>query len=758
MRVLRVCPEMPAFLDPEVATCHKGSFSETQDAYREHGLIFPGGWKDAFERHGHDVMEVVFADSFSQLQWANELFRRQPDKFLSQIETASLEEILAAQIDDFDPDCVIYYTGVLYRLNSDFRQRLKKQFPSVRFVCVWGDQIPKDLTLKRFFAGIDAFGACSRGYFETLETLGKPVVLVQSGFDSCYVDQYLGPSFASRPIAERDIDVLFVGNTGYKCYDHVDRYFFITKMLETSPLKFAGIEKPMSLADRFFRVATALGFGVFNNPLGRMILRPIYPRLGRLGLYLPNPWDQNQDSGTRQLFIRARYPFVGDRPLSKRYRDRYLGSVFSQKEYFKLLSRAKIVVNLHRKDPSDYGNLRVWEAIGMGCFLLTDKAFEIADLVTPDTIQNIHSWEDASESCRYFLADVPRAQRMAREAQRQGTENGTVFHRLSELSEMVEKVCADQSGYDRNVSATEALRFCYDLRSRPLSYDFIFFLEYCVVTQRQSGASHGHVEIILPAETIDFHERYGWTINEFNYRVEHLILPLAKFFPSLSVEPVVAGSEEHLAREGSWDPVSVSGHHREFYRLVNASPESIEPIFANRESTCVALRQIEQITDSYDKIVTLTVRESKEGVDRNVSFKDYGPLVERLGELNVGVLVLPEVGTSMVDDRELPPWVRVVRDDLHQDFDVRLAIYEAADLNIFPNNGPCVASELDPKVRSLMFNLVVPSVPHCTVDYIESQGYRYGDGPSYNNRSVWLWEEKVGDNLIACVEGILNVE
>jgi len=169
------------------------------------------------------------------------------------------------------------------------------------------------------------------------------------------------------------------------------------------------------------------------------------------------------------------------------------------------------------------------------------------------------------------------------------------------------------------------------------------------------------------------------------------------------------------------------------------------------------LKQFEGLIESYKKIVTLTLRESKQGAERNVTLKDCWPLIKRLGNLKIGVLILPEVGMPGTVDDELPPWVKFVDNDVHRDFDVRLAIYEIADLNIFSNNGPCVASELDPKVRSLMFNLVVPSIPHCTVEYIESQGYKYAAGPSYNSRSVWLWEEKVGDKLLDHVEVLLDV-
>jgi hypothetical protein len=90
------------------------------------------------------------------------------------------------------------------------------------------------------------------------------------------------------------------------------------------------------------------------------------------------------------------------------------------------------------------------------------------------------------------------------------------------------------------------------------------------------------------------------------------------------------------------------------------------------------------------------------------------------------------------------------------DFDLRLSLYECASLNFFNNNGPCIASGLNPRVSHILTKLIVPSVPHCTVEFIERQGYQFGSTPGYSNNSKWLWGVEDFDVIVANSEKLLR--
>ena len=83
-------------------------------------------------------------------------------------------------------------------------------------------------------------------------------------------------------------------------------------------------------------------------------------------------------------------------------------------------------------------------------------------------------------------------------------------------------------------------------------------------------------------------------------------------------------------------------------------------------------------------------------------------------------------------------------------FDIRLALYEAARMNMFVNNGPCVAATLSEKVKFLMFKMIVPSIPHCTEDFLTDAGYVIGENPSYlSDGQTYTWLNDDFESLIS---------
>lgn len=87
-------------------------------------------------------------------------------------------------------------------------------------------------------------------------------------------------------------------------------------------------------------------------------------------------------------------------------------------ELQKLLQEAKIVLNITRSD--FYGaetgvNLRIFEAVAAGCFLLTDYCEEITSLFTPgEEIEVFRSGAELRDKVIYYLAHSDERERIAR--------------------------------------------------------------------------------------------------------------------------------------------------------------------------------------------------------------------------------------------------------------------------------------------------------------------------------------------------------
>ena len=101
-------------------------------------------------------------------------------------------------------------------------------------------------------------------------------------------------------------------------------------------------------------------------------------------------------------------------PLNARIDDRPVWG----KELHSLLGSAKIVLNITRTD--FYGaetgvNLRIFEALAAGCFLLTDHCPEIAELFSVgEELETFRSSDELADKVRYYLAHDEERERIAR--------------------------------------------------------------------------------------------------------------------------------------------------------------------------------------------------------------------------------------------------------------------------------------------------------------------------------------------------------
>jgi spore maturation protein CgeB len=87
-------------------------------------------------------------------------------------------------------------------------------------------------------------------------------------------------------------------------------------------------------------------------------------------------------------------------------------------ESHRLLARSKIVLNITRSDfhGAETGiNLRIFEAVAAGCFLLTDHCDEIEDLFTVGKeIETYRSSRELADKVRFYLGNDAKRERVAR--------------------------------------------------------------------------------------------------------------------------------------------------------------------------------------------------------------------------------------------------------------------------------------------------------------------------------------------------------
>lgn len=111
-------------------------------------------------------------------------------------------------------------------------------------------------------------------------------------------------------------------------------------------------------------------------------------------------------------------------------------------ELHTLLTESKIILNVTRGPYYAAGtgiNLRIFEALAAGCFLLTDYCDEIAELFTPGVeIETFRSPQDLSEKVAYYLAHPEQRRLIAKNGHAAFLKRYTWEQRAREIVKLTE--------------------------------------------------------------------------------------------------------------------------------------------------------------------------------------------------------------------------------------------------------------------------------------------------------------------------------
>jgi spore maturation protein CgeB len=108
--------------------------------------------------------------------------------------------------------------------------------------------------------------------------------------------------------------------------------------------------------------------------------------------------------------------------------------------YFEILARSKVALNCHIDcAENDAGNMRLYEATGMGACLVTDWKHNLKDLFEPDVeLVPYHSVDECIEKVQYLLAHDGERQTIAAAGQRRVLRDHTCAQRVLQFDQLVQ--------------------------------------------------------------------------------------------------------------------------------------------------------------------------------------------------------------------------------------------------------------------------------------------------------------------------------
>jgi len=453
MKILRVCPA-PSHTVPfrKAHGLSEKSFEDQIRFLRAENLLLPASWASCMEAEGCEVFETLYNDAGLQAQWAKE----NGEGHLVSTHNHLLK-ILLAQIKAFQPDVLFFYAGAFFWLPRSFRDELRKVAPNHMVMTgFWGDELPRGNDYASYFGDLDIVFCSSSKYQAHFEAAGIKATTIGNGFDASVV--YRKPPSKTR-------DFIFCGTSGYGYPDHIGRFEKLGHIMSKSPLEM-WTNEPGYLRLRRFSKAVLFGGANIVRRMPRIFLYVVwkacerfslrrFARLANMAIYLK---DKNLDA--RLAFpASSSHPqqsYFDDKALFKsRFPRRVHRQPLNGSDYYTLLAESKLVLNIHRDEDADIGNIRCFEVTGVGSCLVTDRGEELRDFFDIDNdIVTFETPEECVEKIEYLLKNPAKIERIAQNGRRKTMERHTTVHRCHAIAVALRELQSAKDDQRQSIDAS----------------------------------------------------------------------------------------------------------------------------------------------------------------------------------------------------------------------------------------------------------------------------------------------------------------
>lgn len=364
------------------------------------------GWSDHFARHlralGRDAHEVVPTLEPLQRAWARDHGVEFSDR--------SWElDTVRAQMQQLDPDVV--FLQDLYHFDRPFRAALRQVLPPHVLFIGWRAATTGEVGT---FRDLDLLLSSQPNFVDRFRNAGLDAELLRHGFEPTILDQIGSADTRGVPFS-------FVGSVGSPEGQHAHRHELIGGLLAETPLEVWS--PPLSSINSWKREIKGMAYAA-NRTLAQAGLseevRASIPLIGRATSLNRDP---------REPTLTDRYPSRWHEPVYGR-------------EYFELLGRSQLTFNSHiDAAQGSAGNMRLFEATGMGACLITDEKSDLAELFEPDAEVVTYSTLSECVSKVHALLDDEAA---AREIGQRGQRRTLAVHTFADRAARLDRYVTDR--------------------------------------------------------------------------------------------------------------------------------------------------------------------------------------------------------------------------------------------------------------------------------------------------------------------------
>ncbi|MDR3640139.1 MAG: glycosyltransferase [Humidesulfovibrio sp.] len=405
------------------------SFSTLIRAFGDSAIGYGGGLSKAFAELGYEVMHVVSNFQSLQVRWAEE-------NGVEYSEGGWESEILAQQVDTFKPDVVLFQGMPV--TPRDFKQR----FPSTLITAFSGYPLPPDC-----LPGAEFVFCCAVNIADYYRKMGLAACLTHHSFDDSILAQ------VSPQEGPRDLDFTFLGSSGFNLgMASSGRYWMLFEMLRKTRLEawldetfgtsedIAGDEGLFCFDSAYATLLQAQGHSL--DALHQTVMDDcsMIMRSQRNERLSPSaPLRLHRAMNRLRAVSADPLPLL---PLRVLFPGRCHGPHYGL-DMFRTLAQSNIIFNRHTNfgiEKHAVGNMRLFEATGMGACLLTDMGTNLPGLFELDYEAVAYSSEEEClEKVGYLLNHPEKAREIGEAGRRRVMRDHTCLCRATEMDGVIRK-------------------------------------------------------------------------------------------------------------------------------------------------------------------------------------------------------------------------------------------------------------------------------------------------------------------------------
>ncbi len=304
----------------------------------------------------------------------------------------------------------------------------------------------------------------------------------------------------------------------------------------------------------------------------------------------------------------------------------------------------------------------------------------------------------------------------------------------------------------RRPGGNETMYAFYDLAVAPVTFDAVWFTVAADLARRAAGRRHLHF-VIVPGRLEGFrqeHDAYEALVDREarRWRIQNMLLPVFGLLEATAGMTVAASRDEaRYMRDRAravfpdrYDPALPTYAHT---HEVIAAARRGEPTAVLR-APVEARRTIDRYFRAHAggrKVLSITLRDYGFGAARNSNHAAWAAFSRALDPAEWFAVFVPETTRTVEPPRPELEGLAMLP-EAAWNVGLRLALYEAADLNMSVNTGPIYLASFAPDAPNIVFKLAEESVDQTTTAFMEGLGFVPGETPSCLNRHTrWVWED-----------------